>query len=231
MPNLRESNIEDFAYEYLYSYYSASHTTKNVLIGKAEKTKQDATADGLAALKTAGGDVFIATLNTRHSPKLAALLTKYKNHGISRLRYGTALFLFAFALVVGKITGHWALLYVVPVLVALVGLACHSLLEERYLKRKVEQLVDDLKRIPANEQWLGLSVSSLTFRNNALATHLLNVCKRRGIGLITVGKRAKVVQLHVPRTIPCRRGDFLSYYAAEDQIRKALNDNSVLRVA
>lgn len=74
-------------------------------------------------------------------------------------------------------------------------------------------------------------MSSLTFRNNSLASHMLAMCERRGIGVITVGKRAKVVLMQEPRTLTCRRGDFLSHYAAEVRIRKAVLGDSYLRVA
>ena len=102
----------------------------------------------------------------------------------------------------------WPALYMLPAAlsVAATGFALHSVLERNSLKNKFERLLDSLKKLPADEQWLGISVSSLTFRHNSMATHLLDVCKRRGIGVITVGKRAKVVffvgERRYPRPFP-----------------------------
>lgn len=232
MPKQRESNIEDFAYDYLHAYYGTRHNTKNILIGKAERTKQSAATANILALRTSGDIAFVAALNTQLSPKIARLLTRYKKQGLSKFRLITALVLFAAALFFGKTMGyHWALLYLLPVVVAITGFILHSLLEKKYLERRLERLVDELKKTPADEQWLGISISSLALRHNALASHFISICKRRGIGVITVGKRAKVVQLQESRTICCLRGDFLSYYMAEDQIRWTLRDNTILRVA
>ena len=127
----------------------------------------------------------------------------------------------------------WPALYMLPAAlsVAATGFALHSVLERNSLKNKLDRLLDSLKKLPADEQWLGISVSSLTFRHNSMATHLLDVCKRRGIGVITVGKRAKVVLMQEPVRQTCRRGDFLSYYEGEARIRKALSGDSFLRVA
>jgi len=232
MPKQRQSNIEDFAYDYLLAYYSTSYSAKNIIMGKAEKTKQSAETTSLFALNTADNAVFVAALNTQLSSKIARLLVRYKKQGLSKFRLITAFVLFAAALIFGKTMGYQtALLYLLPVVVAITGFIFHSLLEKKYLEHNLEQFVEELKKTPANEQWLGISISSLVFRHNALATHFISICKRQGIGVITVGKRAKVVQLLEPRTVHCRRGDYLSYYMAEDQIRKALRDNTILRVA
>ena len=232
MPTQQESNIEDFAYDYLHAYYGARYSTKNILVAKAEITKQNAATTGLLAFKAADDTAFVATINTQLSPEITRLLIRYKKEGLSKLRLITAFVLFAAALFFGKTMGlHWALVYLLPVVAALTGFVLHSLLEKKYLEHRLEQLVNELKNTPADEKWLGLSISSLTFRHNALANHFLDICKRRGIGIITVGKRAKVMQLQEPHTVNCRRGDFLSYYAAEEQIRKALRDNTILRVA
>ncbi|WP_242916592.1 hypothetical protein [Pontibacter liquoris] len=231
MPTSQESNIEDFAYDYLHAYYCVRHNTAGILIGKQETTKQHATADGLLALKKADNSLFVATLNTQLSEKIALLLTRYKKKGLSRFRYMTALGLVAFGVLAAKLTGLVAALYVLPFMAGIGGFILHSVLEKLYLKRKIAHLVGELKHTPANEQWLGISISSLVFRHNPLATHLIMTCQHRGIGLLTVGKRAKVVQLQEPRTVQPRRGDFLSYYTSETQIRQALLDNTILRVA
>ncbi|MBF9253964.1 hypothetical protein I2I11_11730 [Pontibacter sp. 172403-2] len=232
MAKLQQSNIEDFAYDYLHIYYAARYHTQNILTSKAERTKKGDAATGLFALKTKGNAAFVAALNARLSGEIARLLTRYKKQGLSKTRLITAFVLFTTLLFSGKTIGYYGVvLYLLPVVAGLTGFILHSLLEKKYLKYRLKRLVDELKKTPADEQWIGISVSSLTFRHNALAAYFVNICKRRGIGVLTVGKRAKVVQLQEPRTVHCRRGDFLSYYRSEDQIRRALGDNTMLRVA
>ncbi|MDX5422371.1 MAG: hypothetical protein LPK14_08970 [Hymenobacteraceae bacterium] len=231
MPSQRESKIEDFAFDYLQTYYTTQQHVKGILICKAEKTKHGAEADGLFAFKSSDSTPFVAAISFRDAPQLARILVTYKKKGLSRWRYVTAVALFAATFLISKPLGFLPYTLGLSFITALAGLMLHSVLEKKHLKRRIEQVVDTLKKLPANEQWLGISISSLCFRNNSLANHLLQLCQRRGIGLITVGKRSKVVLMQEPATTTCRRGDFLSHYSSEQSIRKALQDDSMLRVA
>ncbi|AKD02005.1 hypothetical protein POKO110462_13910 [Pontibacter korlensis] len=232
MPNQRESNINDFAFDYLCSHYITRFGTKKVLVDKEERTKQGHITQGLFSLKKHDDTLFVAALHTAHSPQITKALTRFKKNGLSRLRFVSALLVLAAVSVAG-----WLILksitYALTAAVALAVLtfALHSVLEKRYHTQKITRLLDELKKTPADEQWLGLSVSSLVFRHNYLAKHLLALCERRGIGLITVGQRAKIVLLKEAQTSACRRGDFLSHYQSDERIRKALLGDSVLRVA
>ncbi|MFD2245843.1 hypothetical protein [Pontibacter ruber] len=224
MLSQRESKIEDFAYDYLSSYYRKQYLVSDLYVGKQEQTKHGQEVNGLFSLKKNDGAFFAATLSTSHSNKLAALLNNYKKKGLSKLRYITAVVVLAGTAALGYLSGHWALLWIMPLLAAVTGFIIHTLLEVRSLNKELEKAVDAVKKQPANERWLGISISSMSFRNNSLADKLLQICQQKGVGLITVGKRAKVVLLQEPRTSICRKGDYLSHYAAEVRIRKSLTD-------
>ncbi|MCC9135633.1 hypothetical protein ACFSKU_13015 [Pontibacter silvestris] len=88
-----------------------------------------------------------------------------------------------------------------------------------------------LKKQSADQQWLGVSISSLCFWNTSLRNYLLDLCKKRGIGLIAVGKRTKVVLMQEPGKFTWRKRDFISHYNSEEQIRLSLSNSTCLRVA
>lgn len=230
MSNQRENRIEDFAFEFIHSYYATRTGAKKILVDKAERTKEGYLADGLFSLQNPDKSIFIASLSTGNSSTIVRLLTAYKKRGISKMRYLTAALLLALTFYTGVQVAKLSLLYAAPAAAAAV-FVLHGYLERQGLKKKLGKLLDQMKKTPADEQWLGMSVSSLTFRGNVLAKHLLDLCERRGIGVITVGKRAKVVQLQEPKTQTCRRGDFLAQYEGEIRIRKTLLGDSYLRVA
>ncbi|MCJ8167251.1 hypothetical protein MKJ04_20590 [Pontibacter sp. E15-1] len=233
MPKNKETRIEDFAFDFLRSHYTTHMGARKILTGQAERTKQGHLVDGLFSFENPDKSLFIASLSTRNSADIATLLNSYKSDGLGKLRFGTAAFLLVSSLWVGIQAINLSVFYALPLalVIAFAGLVLHSFLLKIRLQKKIEVLLDDLKNAPADEQWLGISVSSLTFRRNELAQHLLHVCQRRRIGVITVGKRAKVVLLQEPQTQNCRRGDFLSHYESEVRIRKALLGDSYLRVA
>ncbi|WP_347159446.1 hypothetical protein [Pontibacter chitinilyticus] len=231
MPALKESKIEDFAFDYLNKYYCTLYQTEKLYVAKEQQTKKGHIASGIFVCQVEEQHAFIASLKLDPSAQLATLLVTYKKDGLSKLRFMTAFAGFAAGFYWGAQTdtGLWA--GVLSVALALASFIVHSILEQKWLKRKVKTMVEELKKQPADQQWLGLSVSSLCFRNNYLGDYLLELCKKRGIGILTVGKRAKVVVVQEPKTIICRRGDFLSYYRSEAQIRTSLQKGLYLRVA
>ncbi|WP_439880025.1 hypothetical protein ACSX1A_12745 [Pontibacter sp. MBLB2868] len=231
MSSTKESKIEDFAFDYLQHYYALQQSAKSVLISKSDKTKNGAEVDGLFAFKDRDSSIFVATVSFKDAFPLADILINYKKNGLSKVRYITPAVLLITSFLVAAQSDHWLYMWVAPFLVAISGFYIHSFSEKNYLKRKIRQQVDALRQHKANEKWLGISISSLCFRNNSLASYLLKQCQRQGVGLITVGKRAKVVLMQEPRTQISRRGDYLRHFSAENSIRQALSNETVLRVA
>ena len=231
MANQLESKIEDFAFDYLKSYYTQQYTTGNILVGQNEKTKRGSTADGMLAFKKPTGEAFLANISMQQSSNLVGMLTNYKKNGLGKLRFLTPLLLAALCFALGRTTGNIMVMLIAPIVVAPIGFMLHTFLLRKYHTRQLETLLNNVKQVPADEQWIGLSISSLVLRNNPLAKTLLEMCEQKGLGLITVGKRSKVVLMQRPQNKVSRRSDFLSYYTSEATIRRAINEDHVLRVA
>jgi hypothetical protein len=231
MANQQESKIEDFAFDFLKNYYTQQYAAKNILVGQDEKTKRGYTADGMLAFKRSEDEVMLATVSMHQSAALTNLLINYKNSGLGKLRFLTPLILAAVCFMAGKTIGNVLVMLIAPVVIAPLGFILHSFLIKKYRLRQLETIVDNIKHTPANEQWIGLSVSSLVFRKNVLATAFMEMCRDKGIGLLTVGKRCKVVIMQRPSYKASRRSDHLNSYTSETNIRRAINEDHVLRVA
>ncbi|MBD1396905.1 hypothetical protein H9Q13_06990 [Pontibacter sp. JH31] len=230
MPGQGENTMDDHAFDYLGSYYAKRKKNSGLLINRLEQTRKGAWVDGLFAYRSEDNTFFAASLSTRQSGKLAALLSHYKRKGLGHSRFVTSVLLLAATAGIGYYLNLWLILWVMPLFVAVAGFVVHSALEKRRLQRQMLKSVDELKDFPADEQWLCIEVSSLSWRHNSLAEKLSALCERRGIGLITIGKRARITLHQEPRAVKCRRDDFLSYYVAEAAIRKTLTDQ-FMRVA
>ncbi|NDK55004.1 hypothetical protein [Pontibacter fetidus] len=231
MANQQDSKIENFAFDYLKNYYTQQHTVANILIGQGEKTKRGSVADGMLAFKKATGEIFVANISMEQSQRLTGLLVNYKKNGLSKLRLLTPLLLAALCFALGKSMDNILVMLIAPVVVAPIGFLLHTHFLKKYLNHQVETLLNNVKQVPADEQWIGLSISSLVFRNNPLAKIVLDMCRDKGIGLITVGQRSKVVLMQRPQNKPSRHSDYLRYYDSEANIRRAIDENHVLRVA
>ncbi|MEJ8756105.1 hypothetical protein WG947_03795 [Pontibacter sp. H259] len=231
MANQQESKIEDFAFDFLKNYYTQQYTAKNILVSQDEKTKRGHATDGMLAFKRPDNEVVVATVSMQQSAALTKMLMNHKSNGFGKLRFLTPLVLAAICFLIGRSAGNVLVMLIAPVIAAPLGFILHTFLLKKYRLRQLTALVDSIKQAPANEQWIGLSISSLVFRNNMLANVLQDLCRDNGIGLITVGKRCKVVLMQRPSHKPCRRADYLTYYTSEATIRRALNEDHILRVA
>ncbi|WP_018479717.1 hypothetical protein [Pontibacter roseus] len=230
MSDQEVSGINKFAFEFLTSYYAKQSKNSTLLVREHERTKEGAQADGLFVIRYPDDKYFAASLSTSHSDQLSSIFSQYKRKGLGKARFVTAAVLIITTTYAGYTLNHWMVLWVLPPVLALAGFLLHSKLELRHLKRRITSLVDELRQVPADEQWLAISVSSLCFKNNQLADKLVEACHHRRIGLITVGKRSRITLRLEPRRSTCRHGDFLRYYTAETAIRKDLSDQ-FMRVA
>jgi hypothetical protein len=231
MPHSKENKIEDFAFDYLKAHYASQQGAQNIFVGRSELHKHGIEVEGLFAFRQAGNSDFLASVTFKNSQRIAALLTDYKKKGLSKLRFLTPAIILFFGLIFSVTVVHNVYAWILFTLTAISGFILHTYLVKAYLQLQLEAMLEDFKKYQANEQWLGLSISSLTFRGNKLANYFLKLCQYQGVGVIAVGKRAKVSLLQEPRTHICRHGDYISQYVAEDKIRKAIQVDTILRVA
>jgi hypothetical protein len=231
MPHSKENKIEDFAFDYLKTYYESQQGAKNIFVGRSELNKYGVEVEGLFAFRQPDCALFLGSVTFNNSQKIGTLLTNYKKEGTGKIRFITPLIFLLLGLFISVTINNDLYVWSFFIISAVGAFVLHTYLAKAYLQLHLEAMIEEMKKYKANEQWLGLSVSSLVFRNNSLANYFLKLCQKRGIGLITVGKRAKVSLLQEPRTHVCHHGDFISHYVSEDNIRKAIQVDTILRVA
>ncbi|MBX0335247.1 hypothetical protein K3G39_18590 [Pontibacter sp. HSC-14F20] len=227
---MAESRIEDQAIEFLGTYYAKHEKKSGLLVNRRVPTHQGTFADALFAYQKHDNCFFAVSLNTAASRKLSRLLNSYKKKGLGKSRYLTAAAIFGVAAYSCYLAGSWLAMAAIPALLAVAGFVLHSRLRKRYIQQQMKTTVDQLKQQPGDHQWLGIQVSSLCWHGNAMANYLSKLCERKGIGLLTVGKRSRLTLRQEPRLATCRRTDFLSYYAQGENLRRELSDQ-FMRVA
>ncbi len=230
MADTVEKNIGELAVEFLGGYYAKHEKKAGLLINRQVATQHGAFVDALVAYQKHDNTFFAASLDVSSSDRIARLLRNYKKRGLGKGPYLTALLLLSGTGLFCYATDMWLALAVLPLSLALAGYAVHALLRKRYLQRQLHDAVDHLKQQPADHQWLGIQISSLCWRGNAMAGYLSKLCERKGIGLLTMGTRARLTLHQEPRLASCRRHDFLTYYLQGDNLRKELGDQ-FMRVA
>lgn len=230
MADKAEKNIGALAVEFLGTYYAKHDKKSGLLINRQVATQHGTFADALLAYQKHDNTFFAASLDIANSDRIALLLRNYKKKGLGKGPYLTALLLLVGTALLCYMFSMWLALAVLPLLLAVAGFATHALLRKRYLQQQLHAAVDHLKQQPADHQWLAVQISSLSWRGNAMADYLSKLCERRGVGLLTLGNRARFTLHQEPRLASCRRHDFLAYYLQGESLRKELGDQ-FMRVA
>jgi hypothetical protein len=181
-------------------------------------------ADGLVASLIDDGTVYTVSLEAKSARTLPNIT----------LRYGDGLWLLH-TLVAGLLGmgavgaigwffgGGWLLKWVLPP-VAFFAVGFAYLLTMEHAHYRLIDVVQQVKRYPANEQWIAVSADAHNALDHAMQEALQAACRREGLGLLRVRSSSQVTRLEKPRPSPTPKGldDFLACYARSDTIRQKL---------
>ncbi len=116
---------------------------------------------------------------------------------------------------------HWVLIYLLPILpAAIIGFGYLFLTDELVMYHTTD-VVNQLRQYPANEQWLALSIDA----NKAIVAkdleELKRVCLRKGVGLLIVTNKNKVVvEIEVKEcNLSGKSKNFLSHYKRSKKVQ------------
>jgi hypothetical protein len=182
-------------------------------------------ADGLVASLMPDGTVYTAALEAKSARTLPNIVLRYgdKQWFLHALIAGLV-----GLLLVGSIgwlfSGAWLLRWVLPV-VAFFGVGfTYLLLTVEHVRYKLIDVVRQVKRYPANEQWIAVSADAYNEIAGDLQAALRSECQREGIGLMRVRSATHITFLEEPRPQRPPKGldDFLECYARSTMIREQL---------
>jgi hypothetical protein len=182
-------------------------------------------ADGLVASLMPDGTVHTAALESKSARTLPSIM----------LRYGDGQWLLH-ALVAGLLgmvvagslgwffSETWLSRWILPVVAFFAVGFAYLLLTQEHARYRLIDVVRQVKRYPANEQWIAVSADAYNELDAALQDALLTDCRREGLGLLRVRSAGQVTLMEKPqsRTPPKGLDDFLTCYARSDVIRRKL---------
>lgn len=182
-------------------------------------------ADGLVAVLLSDGTIFTASLEAKSSRTLFNLSPWYDDErwvlhiliagGIGLLLAG----------IVGWFIGTWFWMLVFPILTFFCVSFAYILLTHEHDRYQPIDVVRQVKRYPANEQWIAVSSDAYNSLDSKWREALCAACRREGIGLLRVQSAANISFLERPRLrkVPRGRADFLECYSRSSNIRRKLH--------
>jgi len=229
--HLNEKHVQREAVQWLTAYYQqrtdvqASVAEIEVVIRSTSKLGSGR-ADGLVVSQLQNGTIYTAAVEAKSIRTMSNIRQRYRNEpwvGHALLAGGVSLVL------VGVVcwfvgTGLW--LWVLPLIAFLGGGAAYLFLMSEHRLYRTIDVIKQVKRYPAHEQWIALSTDAYNRLARVVQTAFREECRREGIGLLHVRSRQQsaVVELPRPHPVPKGQADFLACYVRGDQIRQTLQD-------
>ncbi len=225
---LKEKYVQDVAVEWLASHY-ADHDDIVVTAYQKEKKVNGpkkigwGRVDELIAMQRTDGRIHVASMEAKSSKTYGNIRPQYNDSKwfFHALIVGMVCALLAF--IIGRFLGGWFWQWVLPIIVFIVGGIVYLLATMENNRYKSIDVIRQIKRYPANEQWIALSSDSYNLLQKNANQLLHKECQQNGIGLLRVGAGRKVFLVHHPviKPTPASLASFLDYYACgQDMVRE-----------
>ncbi len=228
---LNEKHVQRVAVDWLASYYAAKADVQAVhaeteTVVSAKSKLGSGRADGLVASLMSDGTVHTAALEAKSARTLPNIMLRYGDWQWLLHALVAGLLGMVVAGSVGWFYGDgWLLRWILPLVVFFTAGVAYLLLTQGHARYRLIDVVRQVKRYPANEQWIAVSADAYNELDATLQDALLTDCRREGLGLLQVRAAGQVKLLEKPRSKTPAKGldDFLACYARSDVIRRNLH--------
>ncbi len=228
---LNKKHVQRVAVYWLASYYATKANVQEVHAGletavSAKNRLGTGRADGLVASLMPDGTVHTAVLEAKSARTLPNIMQSYG--GGRWLLHVLVVGLLGIVMTrsLGRFFGDTQLSRWMSPLLAFFAVGfVYLLLTREHARYHLVDVVRQVKRYPANEQWIAVSADAYNELDDALQDAFLTDCRREGFGLLRVRSAGRVTLLEKPRsrTPPEGLSDFLACYARSDLIRRKLH--------
>ena len=194
MAKLTERYVQNTALNYLKSYYQSQHPDRQVFADIELRTKyrrKRGRVDGLLAFKNDSGYVYTASMEAKSHKTYGSL----KNKPRDVLFFLTLLLSFVLIVSAFWIVFTTMVLWL-KILLSLVLGAVFSIAVTQYCLGKfyfdTHGIIEQVKRYPADERWIALSVDAYKNCNRIEGGTLISKSKAEGVGIVIVSAGSKV---------------------------------------
>jgi hypothetical protein len=181
-------------------------------------------ADGLLAFRHWLWGTYVVSMEAKSyktipamRPKVSPLLFFWNS-----LRAGIVVAIISGALFLSGQVKSTASPFALPVGVMLIGSIAYGVMTRKSFSHRKAEVIDQVQRYPANEQWLAFSEDSLQDLSPQKYNNLKKLARSHGIGILIVKPGHKVDIWLRPGKKRKWIGDFLKFYSVEEDVRKFL---------
>lgn len=223
-----ERTVQEIAQKYLEKFYQKRSNPVKMYSQIEERTKKIygmKRADGFLAYPSWFGRLYTVSMEAKSHKTLAAL----KPYRVTKLWVLDAIWVgFLATMLSGTLFLIWSPNYNILLRLLLpFGIwAAVAILWAIFRKDSYKyQEMDVIKQVfqyPANERWISFSYDALEMIDQKLRDNVFRICAGRGIGVLLVNANKDVHLVAKPKYNFKWKGDFVSYYLNEPEIRDFL---------
>jgi len=228
MARLTEKYVQTKALNYLHHFYCEKNPDK-VIFASAEVAttyrRKRGRADGLLAFKRDNDYIYTISLEAKSHKTFSSLIRKSRD----RLFLFLLGFSFISFAVISWITlgaTVWWLKIIVALPVSIIISAALLTVLEKKNKLDTHDIIQQVKRYPADEKWIAISKDAYNSYNKTENGLLVTHARADGIGVLVVSTSDKVVVELYPKMKSSREG-YIRYYKINEKIKKYLNTDLV----
>lgn len=228
MARLTEKYVQTKALNYLHHFYCEKSPDK-VIFARAEVAttyrRKRGRADGLLAFKRDNDYIYTISLEAKSHKTFSSLIRKSRD----RLFLFLLGFSFISFAVISWITlgaTVWWLKIIVALPVSIIISAALLTVLEKKNKFDTHDIIQQVKRYPADEKWIAISKDAYNSYNKTENGLLVTHARADGIGVLVVSTSDKVVVELYPKMKSSREG-YIRYYKINEKIKKYLNTDLV----
>lgn len=182
-------------------------------------------ADGLVIWVTPDGEIRTASLEAKSRRTKQNVKVRYANGLwlLQGLLFASVVGLLCWRVTMGM--DHWALKWFIP-FAAAIGAGLAELAISAELGFKSLDIVRQIRRYPADEQWLALSGDLYNHLGETDHRELQRYCHRYGLGIMVVKRQHQVTIERYARSKKHRpKNGFLGYYTGIDSLVELLEND------
>ena len=228
MARLTERYVQEKALSFLKHFYCEKNPDK-IIFAKSEVVttyrKKIGRADGLLAFKQSKDYIYTISLEAKSHKTFDSLIRKSRD----RLFLFILGFSFVSVAVISWITlgaTVWWLKIIIALPVSIIISAALITVLEKKNKFDTHDIIQQVKRYPADEKWIAISKDAYNSYNKTENGLLISHARADGIGILVVSTSDKVVVELYPKMKLSREG-YIRYYKINEKIRKYLNSDLV----
>ena len=228
---LTERYVQEKSLRFLEDYYRNFYNLSSIFSKCEVRTRINhkgfGRADGLLCFNSTKQENHVVSLEAKSHKTLGSLKPYWNNK-----RYGILFFLVLFITSLASVyltyNLAWYWILGITILSSIIMVMFFFIIitqtEPAYLKKL--DVVEQVKRYPANEQWIAISKDSLNlsatkknnFYNQSNDENLLSICEKNGMGLLLVSNQRIYIKLK-PKF---KHGKFLRKYTIEKKIKELI---------